>query len=214
MAVAANFRPTMDALAPVFSALHRHTVQISSASTGTLHAQIVHGAPFDIFLSADAARPQRLDERGLSHERFTYAIGRLALWIPGSDAPKLADLSQLAGNLAIANPATAPYGAAAQHILDISQAPQPMRLIHGNSVSQAFQFVDTGNAEAGLVALSLLLARSTPSMEYSEVRGSMHPPLVQQAVRLTDGPHAVEFTRFMQSPTARRIIQDHGYRVP
>ena len=117
VAVAANFKGTIDRIGKEFTAKTGHTLAISSAATGVLYTQISHGAPFDLFLSADAATPEKLEKEGKGSDRFTYAIGQLGLWKKGGPAPDEATLRSWKGNLAIANARTAPYGAAAMATL-------------------------------------------------------------------------------------------------
>ena len=220
VAVAANFLPVLRELGAAFAAGGHH-LQISSGSTGKLYAQIVHGAPFDLFLAADQARPERLEREGriVPGSRFTYAIGHLVLWSPAPE--RFSDgLGWLREGrfqrLAIANPKTAPYGRAARQFLrhhDLWVHLQA-KLVRGESVSQALQFVASGNADAGLVALSQVNGRAGSRWL---VPATDHDPIVQQAVLLVhgaDNPAARAFYAFLQSPPARRIIRAAGYILP
>lgn len=221
VAVATNFAPTCRAIAGSFRAATQHEVVISEGSSGKLFAQIENGAPFEVFLSADAERPRKLEEGGhsVTGSRFAYALGRLALWSAREGFVR--DESVLRGDafqhLAIANPELAPYGAAARDVLqhlDVWERAQP-KLVRGEDVGQTFQFVSTGNAELGFVALSQL----TPDRGGSRwlVPADLHAPIEQQALLLTpgrDAPAARAFLDFLASAAARDLIEGAGYGVP
>lgn len=186
VAVAANFAPLMPALAERFERDTGHTLVISSASTGKLYAQIVHGAPFDVFLAADDDYPHRLERegRGVAGSRFTYAVGRLALWSP---RPSIVDgdsavLKQKRfRKLAVANPRLAPYGAAAREALEklgLWTSLQP-QMVFGENIAQTYQFVASGNAELGFVAYSQVKGKAG---SHWLVPASLHSPLRQDAL--------------------------------
>ena len=174
------------------------------------------------FLAADEERPALLEEKGaaLPGTRFTYAVGRLMLWSPRNDlVDPEAEVLKKDGfrHLAVANPRLAPYGLAAQNVLEslgLWQILQP-RLVRGENIGQTFQFVFSGNAELGFVALSQYLGLD-PARRGSVwlVPESMHAPIRQQAVLLVDDPIARAFLEFLQSPAAREVIRDHGYGLP
>lgn len=222
VAVASNFSVTIDEIAAQFTTDTGHRVRLIPASTGKLHAQIVNGAPFDVFLAADSDRPQRLEASGAAvpGTRFTYAIGELVLW-----SRQLADcrgaLDDPGGmRIAIANPATAPYGAAAREFLQqagLWESVKP-RLVIGESISQALQFVASGNAQLGFIASSQLRAPSLPDATCTwPVPTALYAPIEQQAILLqhgrdTDG--ARRFLQFLRSDSGRVIIERHGYRLP
>ena len=224
IAVASNFKVTAAELAAAFEAETGHRVRLSAGSTGKLYAQIVNGAPFDVFLAADAERPRLLGESGLGIEasRFTYATGSLVLWFAdpataGLDCRKLLE-DGLDGRLAIANPDLAPYGRAAREFLTAAGywALLEDRLAVGESIAQAFQFVATANAEAGLLALSQTRQRTrmAPRGCVWDVPRSMHAPIEQQAIlldRAAGNPAAVALLEFLQNKVAREIIAAHGY---
>lgn len=224
VAVASNFKVTAAELAVVFEAETGHRVRLSAGSTGKLYAQIVNGAPFDVFLAADAERPRLLAESGLGIEtsRFTYATGSLVLWFAdpataGRDCRKLLE-GGLNGRLAIANPELAPYGRAAREFLVKAGywALLEDRLAVGESIAQAFQFVATANAEAGLLALSQTTQRTrmAPRGCVWQVPRSMHAPIEQQAIlldRAAGNPAALALLEFLQNKAAREIIAAHGY---
>lgn len=222
VAVAANFAAPAQALVAAFGRRTGHQAVLVLGATGALATQIAHGAPFDLLLAADAERPAQLAAAGLAvpNSRFTYAIGQLVLY---STDPHLVDPAGrvLAGRgftrLAIADPAAAPYGAAAVATLQrlgLWAAVQP-RLVTGSSIGQAFQFVQTGAAELGFVAAGQLVG-VTGGSRWS-VPARLHPPIVQQAVLLRAGaanPAAQAFLRFLHQPAAAAVIRRYGYAVP
>ncbi len=222
VAVAANFAPTLKRLADDFIAQTGHRLLISSASTGKHYAQIRNGAAFDVFLAADTARPKRLEVEGhaVTGSRFDYALGRLVVWLPGLDAvddARAALIDPQVRRLAIANPRLAPYGLAARQVLEawgLWSEVQP-RLVRGENVGQAFQFVATGNAQAGLVALSQLLGLDASARgAYREIAAGLYAPIRQQAVLLRAGPAAESFLAYLRAPRARAIIGAAGYALP
>ena len=221
VAVAANFAEPAKAIAARFKARTGHEATLSFGSSGQFYAQIANGAPYEVFLSADRERPEKAEAEGLGvvGSRFTYAIGRLVLY---SKSPGLVDgrgavLSQgRFQKLAIADPRTAPYGVAAVETMKkrrVYQALQP-RLVQGTSITQAYQFVETGAAEVGFVAASQLIGVKGGSRWL--VPASDHTPIDQQAVLLKTGANsaaAQAFIRFLKGPEARGIIQRYGYEV-
>ncbi|GMW03707.1 MAG: hypothetical protein AMXMBFR84_48410 [Candidatus Hydrogenedentota bacterium] len=223
VAVAANFLGPQADIAATFTAKTGYAVDTSSGSTGKLYAQIENGAPFHIFLSADEKHAQWLEERKLAvaGSRFNYAMGTLVLYGHALAAWPETGMDVLRRNdirhIAIANPDLAPYGLAAMQVLDhlqLSDAVTP-KLVKGESIAQAFQFVITGAAEIGFVAKSQVMDK--PQGEYREVPSEFHAPILQQAVLLTTAeshPGAAAFLEFLQSPDAREIIRESGYAVP
>lgn len=222
VAVASNFTGAMRLLAEKFEAQTGHTVILLPGSTGKHFAQIVNGAPFDAFFAADEKRPERLEAEGriIPGSRFSYAIGKLVLWSPD---PELVDgkgavlESGSFRRLAIANPRLAPYGQAAQQFLEsrgIWESLQP-KLVRGENISQTLQFVTSGNAELGFIALSQLMQadRGTEG-SWWQVPDNLHPPIEQQAVLLSDSAAAQDFMRFAKSEQAHAIIRDSGYGIP
>jgi len=222
VAVAANFAAPMARIASGFEAATGHTLKLSSGATGKFYAQIVAGAPFEVLLAADEQTPKRLADAGLAlaATRFTYAIGRLVLWsaTPGFvDAQGAVLDSGRFRHLAIANPKTAPYGAAAMQVLrarGLAETLAPKR-VTGESVAQAFQFVATGNAELGFVALSqVAVPGRPPSGSAWTVPAELHEPIRQDAVLLKAGasnPAAAALLDYLRSDAARAIIRAHGY---
>jgi len=223
VAVAANVAPAMNELAALFTRTSGHRLQATTGSTGKLYAQIFHGAPFDVLLSADAATPERLEAEGraVAGTRFTYAIGRLALW--SSDAGRIGDDARAAltapdvRHIAIANPDLAPYGAAAREVLENLDLWEHSRdrIAMGQNIGQVHAMVATGNAQLGFVALSALLTANAED-EGSRwlVPESLHMPIRQDAVLLSPGREnaaARAFLEFLATPQAREVLLRHGY---
>ena len=222
VAVAANFSSTMQVIALAFEQESGHQVRIITGATGKFYAQIKHGAPFQVLLAADTQTPLLLEQEGLAvaGSRFTYALGRLVLW---SRQPDLVDAqgevlrSTRFKRLAIADPRLAPYGAAAMQTLEqlgvLAQVKD--RLVQGESVTQAYQFVASANAELGFIASSQLLVDGKRIAGSSWlVPESLHSPLRQDAVLLKSGqanPAALSFIVFLRSPLARMLMRDNGY---
>jgi molybdate transport system substrate-binding protein len=218
VAVAANFTEAAQEIAQAFKDRTGHEAILSFGSTGQLYTQITQGAPFEVLLAADVERPARAVDEGfaVAGSQFTYAIGKLVLW------SKDPDLVQGEGTLnrgeftkiAIANPTTAPYGAAAvqaMQALGVYDRLAP-RIVQGNNISQTFQFVETGNAELGFVALSQVVNETEGSRW--DVTGSLYDPIRQDAVLLQEGADseaAKAFLEFLQGPEAAPIIAKFGY---
>lgn len=224
VAVASNFAGTLAALAPAFRQATGHQLQAAAGPTLRLASQIAAGAPFQVLLAADQATPARLLADGLAvaGSRFTYATGRLVLW--SAQAGLVDDQGQVLGNggfkhLAIANPKLAPYGQAALAVLRARglEAKLRPRLVQAESIAQAYQFVLTGNAELGFVALSQLVQAGQPAQgSMWRVPAALHPAIHQDAVLLKPGQGqaaALALLAFLQSPAARALIQSHGYDV-
>jgi molybdate transport system substrate-binding protein len=222
VAAASDLAPLGPALEAEFARSTGHRVRFTYASSGSLARQIENGAPFDVFLSADAERPALLERKGLAVQgsRFTYALGRLVLW---SADPERVDAAgavleaQDWRHLAIANPALAPYGAAAREVLTRRGLWERVetRIVRGEDVAQAYHFVATGNAELGFVALAQLAGKSSGSRWL--VPEDLHAPLEQQAVlleRARDNAAAEAFLEFLRRGTARAVIEAAGYRLP
>lgn len=224
LAVAANFLEPARRLAVEFEKEFSHEAKIISGSTGKLYAQTIHGAPFDVLLAADSRRPRLLEERGdaVAGSRFTYALGRLALW--SADPDRIAGDGRAAltsgkfDRLALANPKTAPYGLAAEQTMEALGLSEALgdKLVRGESVAQAFHFVATENAELGFVALSQVLTYKEKGSHW-EVPASLHDPIAQDAVLLKRGKDnlaAKEFLKFLRSAAAKKIIRELGYELP
>lgn len=219
VAVAANFAEPAKQIAAAFEKATGHKAILAFGSSGTFYAQISHGAPFEVFLSADAERPTLAESEGyaVAGSRFTYAIGRLVLY---STTAGLVDargkiLSRPGSNkVAIADPATAPYGLAAMETmrkLGVLDALKP-RLVIGSSIAQTYQFVSTGAAPLGFVAFSQVVGVTGGSRWL--VPASYHTPIDQQAALLKKGagnPAAHAFVRYLKSGPALAIIKRYGY---
>lgn len=231
VAVAANFAVPLERLAPGFRAATGHTIKASVGATGKFYSQIVAGAPFDVLIAADDQTPARLVAAGhaVAGSRFTYAVGKLVLWSaqPGLVDGQGAVLAQGGFlHLAIANPKTAPYGAAAMQVLQargLAAALAP-RLVTAQSIGQAFQFVSTGNAELGFVALSQLVGAGAWGPQGRPAAGSswlvpdsLYRTIRQDAVLLEAGaqnPAATALLAYLQSAPARDLIRAFGYGEP
>jgi len=223
VAVAANFADAATETARAFETRTGHRIVLVPGSTGKLHAQIDLGAPFDVFLAADAASPRRIEADGhaVANSRFTYAVGRLALWsahrgFVDADGTVLARGDYR--HLAIANPESAPYGRAALQVVErlgLTEHVSP-RLVRGESVGQAFHFVASGAAELGFVALSQIRKASGARRgSVWIVPETLHDPIEQQAVllaRARDPRAAAEFLAFLRGAEAREVLERHGYR--
>jgi molybdate transport system substrate-binding protein len=219
IAVASNFSRTANELAERFTARSGIAVRLSSGSTGKLYAQIVNGAPFDVLLAADAERPARLEASGLAaaSTRFTYATGRLVLWSRSASDCQAA--LRGIGRVALANPATAPYGVAARDYLvraGLWESVGP-RAVYGENIAQTLQFVATGNADVGFVAQAQLTDPRLPTGTCTfEIPAGDASVLRQQAVVLASAdnkPEANRFVEFLKSDEALELIERHGYGV-
>lgn len=222
VAVAANFTATMQRLAPMFEQQTGHKVVASYGSTGKFFAQISNGAPFEVFLAADDETPAKLERSSaaVAGSQFTYATGRLVLWSrqPGAVDSKGEVLrGDSFERLAIADPKLAPYGAAAVQTLrslGLLERLQP-RLVTGENITQAHQFVATGNAQLGFVALSQVQADGRIAEGSGwVVPANLHEPIVQQAVLLAagrDNPAARALLEFLRGEPARAVIRQAGY---
>ncbi len=219
IAVAANFTAAAKEIAAAFARVTGDTVNLSFGSTGALYTQIVNGAPFAAFLAADTVRPKRLETEGhaVPGSRFTYAVGQIVLW---SRDPALIDSearvlrSTTFGNLAIANPKTAPYGAAAVETLrnlGLWDAVKD-RLVRGSNIAQTHQFVATGNAELGFVALSQVALDTRGSMW--RVPRNLYAPIAQDAVLLKDDGVACAFLEYLTGLETAAILDKYGYGKP
>lgn len=247
VAVAANFAVPMSHIAARFTAATGHTLKLSAGATGKFYSQIVAGAPFEVLVAADDQTPKKLISAGhaVSGSNFTYAIGKLVLW---SRQPGLVDNQGAVldfgkfRHLAIANPKVAPYGAAALQVLKargLLDAVAP-KLVTGESIAQAFQFVSTGNAELGFVALSQVISANLPKGDarppeaktatppagpvpapvqplvgsYWLVPANLYSEIRQDAVLLKVGeknPAAAALLAYMKSAAAKEVMQSFGY---
>jgi len=228
VAVASNFYSTIKVIAEQFelkttnSSGQQHKVILIPGSSGKHYAQIINGAPFDIFFSADTERARLLEqsERAESGTRFTYALGKLILW---SSMDNYVDLkgdvlkSKDFRYLAIANPKLAPYGKAAEEVLKSLNIWTDLggRIVRGENIAQTFQFVSSGNAKLGFVAYSQIKSLDLSiSGSFWEVPQSIYSPIEQQAVLLRDSSLAREFLSFVKSDESLSIIYESGYGLP
>lgn len=222
VAVAANFVVPLRELSEAFSRQSGHTLRISVGATGKLYAQIVHGAPFEVFLSADSATPERLEKEGrvVAGSRHTYAIGRLVLWSAQAgvvDAVGEVLNTGVFRHLAVANPKTAPYGAAAFEVLKARGLYERLqaKFVMGENIAQTQQFVASGNAEFGFVAQSQVWqgGKLTGGSAWL-VPADLHTPIRQDVVRLKRGESnaaARAFLDYLRSDAAQRLIAAYGY---
>ncbi|MDD1134838.1 MULTISPECIES: molybdate ABC transporter substrate-binding protein [Pseudomonas] len=224
VAVAANFTAPIQAIAADFKKDTGHTLVAAYGATGQFYAQIKNGAPFEVFLSADDSTPQKLESEGdtVKGSRFTYAVGTLALWSAKEgyvDAKGDVLQKNQYQHLSIANPKAAPYGLAATQVLaKLGLTDQvKSKLVEGQNITQAYQFVSTGNAELGFVALSQIYKDGKVSSGSAWiVPGQMHDPIKQDAVILNkgkDNPAAKALVDYLKGPKAAAIIKSYGYQL-
>lgn len=225
VAVAANFTAPMQKIAEAFARDTGHRAVLAFGATGKFYAQINNGAPFDVLLAADEQTPQRLEDegQGVAGSRFTYAIGSLVLWSAreGYVDPQgrvLADGDFR--HLALANPKTAPYGAAALQTLEklgLRERLQP-RFVQGENIAQTHQFVASGNAELGFIALSQVIEDGRIARGSAwRVPADQHQPIRQDALLLKRGEHnpaARALLDYLRSASAVALIRAYGYEVP
>jgi molybdate transport system substrate-binding protein len=218
------------ALPPIAVRFEKDTgwkVSMTFGSSGTFFSQIQNGAPFDVFLSADIDYPRRLEQSGeaVKGTVYSYATGRLVLWTrndAGVDIRQgLEALSKPAvRRVSIANPLHAPYGRAAVAALQHEHVYERVRakLVLGENISQAAQFAQSGNADVGLIALSLAVSPAMKgSGHYVEISDALHPPIEQAAVivaRSRQQPLATQFIEALKSPASRSVLQSYGFAVP
>jgi molybdate transport system substrate-binding protein len=224
VAVAANFTAPMQAIAAAFEQDTGHKARLAFGSTGKFYAQIRHGAPFQVLLAADDQTPARLEREGMAvpGTRFTYAVGRLALW--SAQAGKVDARGEVLKqgdykHVAIANPKLAPYGAAAVEVmqhLGVVEAVRP-KLVQGENIAQTHQFVASGNAELGFVALSQVTRDGTLTGGSAWiVPGDLHAPIRQDATILANGrgnPAASALMDYLKGEKAKAVIRAYGYDI-
>lgn len=222
VAVAANFTAPMQRIAADFEKDTGHKAMVAFGATGKLYAQIKNGAPFEVFLAADNTTPARLESEGdtVKGTRFTYAVGKLVLWSAkeGYVDPKGDVLKSAAyQHLSLANPKTAPYGAAAMAVLAKLGLSETVvdRMVQGENITQAYQFVATGNAELGFVALSQVFKDGKVSAGSAWiVPADLYDPIRQDAVIMTrgiDNPAAKALVDYLKGPKAASVIKSYGY---
>ncbi len=222
VAVAASLVPPTTVLAGEFERASGDRIQIASGSTGALYAQAINGAPFDIFIAADAERPQRLVDAGIgiAATRATIALGRLALFSNDTETVAVDGLDALLEptirHIAIANPSVAPYGTAAQQTLEALGlwAANDTRIVRGESVAQTYAMIATGNAEIGFVALAQVVDAGHDPGNYFIVPVQYYAPIRHDAVvlsRARDHSAANAFHEFLLSATAQTTFESFGY---
>jgi len=224
VAVAANFTKPMTDIAEAFEKSTGHSAKLSFGSSGKFVAQIENGAPFEVFLSADDTAPAKLEHSGfaVANSHFTYAIGKLVLW--SATANLVDDKGEILNkggfkHIALADPKLAPYGAAAMEVLkskNLLTKLQPL-FVQGENIAQTYQFVSTGNAELGFVALSQVIDSDKGKIVNGsawQIPENLYTPLRQDVVLLKkgeDNPAAPALVQFLKSPEAQAIISKYGY---
>jgi len=218
VAAASDLQFAMQEITEPFRAAHRELdLRIVYGSSGNFFTQIRNGAPFDVYLSADMSYPRQLT--ATPGDVFRYAVGRIVLWTPpGSPLDPATALQDVRlQRLAIANPAHAPYGRAAEATLRAQGLYDTLKpkLVFGENIAQTLQFVQSGAADAGIVALSLVLAPQLRGKgRYLELPQSLYPPLEQGGIILHDSPEAREFRDLLLSPAAGRVLTNFGFSLP
>ena len=219
MAVASNFYYPLRVLLDTHE--HDFTVTLVQGSSGALFAQAKNGAPFDVFLSADAKRPAQLFAQHLSFRPATYALGRLALY-PANSALSLTQQLTEAKRIAIANPQLAPFGEAALEVLTtLSIGNFEQRLVRGNNIAQSFQFVHAGHADVGILSVSILqqAALTLKESRYSQFKilaADLHSPIIQQMVVMSHSSQVVkakQFSAWLLSAPIQSAIKGLGYDI-
>ena len=220
VAVAANFTRPAEEIGAAFTARTGDTVVFSFGASGALYAQITQAAPFEVFLAADNKRPAKAvaDGYGVEGSVFTYAVGKVVLYSPTIDVSDGAAVLKGGAfqHIAIADPETAPYGKAgleAVEKLGLTAAITP-KVVTGENISQTLQFVESGNAELGFVALSQVTGK--PPSQVWVVPAEDYSPILQDAVLLKTGeadPAAMAFIEFLKGPEAADIIEKYGYEL-
>lgn len=219
IATASNFKTTLDEIVSAFRSDKNLSdtdleINVISASSGVIYNQLQHGAPFDLFLSADAARAERFANEN-EIQSFAYAIGKLVFWQPANRNPTRQDLITFNSRLAIANPLLAPYGQAAIETLMVLKPnhSNEIKLIRGQNINQAYHFVDSGNVDAGLVALSQMVANNID--RYWLVPQDSHALIEQRGVIVnTQNLHVQAFVEYLLSAEGQSIVLAAGYRSP
>jgi len=214
IAVASNFADSARSIAQRFTAATGHEVVVSSASSGKLYAQILHGAPFDIFLSADAEKPELLSQKHpeIQFSLYTYALGRVVLWCPERCQAPLSDLQTgKLTPLAIANPRVAPYGKAAIEVLHYLNVSAETR-VQGENISQVYRFIASGSAPMGFIARAQ--APYMSNQTHWLAPREWHAPIRQRGVITPTGMHnpaAIQFMNFLKSDVIQKFIHQQGY---
>jgi molybdate transport system substrate-binding protein len=227
VAAAADLKFAMEELAEKFQKQSGTKVNVTYGSSGNFFSQMQNGAPFDLFFSADIEYPKKLEAAGLADPGtlYEYAVGRIAIWSPADAKVDVAKqgwktlLDASVEKIAIANPEHAPYGRAAVAALQKAGIYESVkaRLVYGENISQAAQFVQSGNAQAGIVAMSLAVSPAMRDGKRWEIPAEMHPALEQGAIVLKDAKNkeaARAFLEFVKSAAGRAILAEYGFAFP
>ncbi len=219
IAVASNFRPAMKKLVPVFLKSHAIMIRWQSASSGAIFNQIIHGAPYDLFLSADSEKPQKLIQKhhATAASLQTYALGKLVWYEPDKRHPSLLTMKNPPAIITIANPKIAPYGKAAAEVIKKLNHKNIIfkKVIVASNILQTFQYIHTGNVAAGFVAYAQIINLELKN-NFWVIPSHWYQPIKQQAVivQSTHKKQAQQFLDFLQTETARKIIREMGYDLP
>jgi len=227
VAAASDLQFAMTELAKHYESKSHTKVAVSYGSSGNFFAQIQNGAPFDLFFSADIEYPRKLEAGGLTEPGtlYEYALGRIVIWAPFQTPTDLKNqgwnalLSLAVQRIAIANPTGAPYGRAAVAAMQKAGVYERAiyRIVYGENVSQAAQFVQSGNAQIGIIAKSLALSPEMKNGEIWEIPTDMYPPIEQGAVLLKSAKNkqgAQKFLDFVKSESGRRVLEQYGFALP
>jgi molybdate transport system substrate-binding protein len=227
IAAAADLKFAMGELSEQFEKQTGTKVNVTYGSSGNFYSQMQNGAPFDLFFSADIEYPRRLDAAGLADPGtlYEYAVGRIVIWMPPDTKIDLAKqgwnalLDASVEKIAIANPEHAPYGRAAVAALQKAGIYESakLKLVYGENISQAAQFVQSGNAQAGIVAMSLAISPAMREGKHWDIPASLHPPIEQGAIVLKDAknkPAANAFLELVKSVAGRTILAKYGFEFP
>jgi len=227
VAAASDLKFAMEELAEKFEEQSGTTVHVTYGSSGNFFSQLQNGAPFDLFFSADIEYPKKLKAAGLAEPGtlYEYAIGRIVIWTPPDSRVDVAKqgwkilLDTRIQKIAIANPEHAPYGQAAVAALKQAGIYEAVKgkLVYGENISQAAQFVQSGNAQAGIVAMSLAVSPAMRDGKRWEIPAQVHPALEQGAIVLKDAKNkvaAMAFLDFVKSPAGRSTLSRYGFAFP
>jgi len=227
VAAAADLKFAMEELGKAFENKTGTKIEVSYGSSGNFFSQLQNGAPFDLFFSADVAYPKKLEAQGFVEPGTLreYALGRIAIWMPNDSSVDLAKegwnalLDLRVHKIALANPELAPYGRAAASALQKAGIYRQVKakLVYGENISQAAQFVQSGNAQAGIIALSLAFSPGMKDGKMWEIPSEMHPRIAQGAALLKNAKNrsaALAFLNFVKSASGVKILEQHGFSAP
>ena len=227
VAAAADLKFAMEELGKAFENKTGTKIEVSYGSSGNFFSQLQNGAPFDLFFSADVAYPKKLEAQGFVEPGTLreYALGRIAIWMPNDSSVNLpkegwnALLDLRIHKIALANPELAPYGRAAASALQKAGIYKQVKakLVYGENISQAAQFVQSGNAQAGIIALSLAFSPGMKDGKMWEIPSEMHPRIEQGAALLKSAKNrsaALAFLSFVKSASGVKILEQHGFSAP